>query len=198
VGMLVPPGDYTVILNADGKELRSSLKIVADPRVALDAGAVVEAMAFSTEVDAALERDFVAYGQLHAVDTQIAAAEKQLASRSDGQAALAAISAFKTASAALRSGKGDASEDLGAIGDALSSIATDVESSDRAPTQPQRGLLAASNERLGRATERWTRVQDKELAAVDAALKAAGIAAITVPAPDQIKLTSEPDSVDLP
>ena len=198
LGTLVPPGDYTVVLNADGKELRSNLRIVADPRVALDAAAVHEAMTFSTEVDAALERDFVAYGQLQAVDAQIAAAEKQLASRSDNQAGLAAISAFKTASAALRSGKGDASEDLGAIGDALSSIATDVEGSDRAPTQPQRALLAATNERLGHAAERWVRVQGSELKALDAALKAAGLAAINVPAADKISLTSAPDSVDLP
>ncbi len=197
-GMLVPPGEYTVVLNADGHESTSSLKIVADPRVALDAASVREAVAFSNEVNAALERDFIAYGQLQSVDTQISAAEKQLAASSDKQAALAAISAFKTASAPLRSGKGDASEDLGAIGDVLSSIATDVEDSDRAPGQPQHDLLAASNERLGRATERWTRVRDKELAAADAALKAAGIAAITVPAPDQIKLSSEPDSDDLP
>ncbi|HSC13315.1 MAG TPA: hypothetical protein VLC97_20245 [Rhodanobacteraceae bacterium] len=198
LGMLVPPGDYAVILNADGKEFRSDLKVVADPRVALDAGAVREAMAFSSEVNASLERDFVAYGQLQAVDAQIAAAEKQLATRSGNQAALAAISDFKAASAALRSGKGDTSEDLGAIDEALSSIITDIEASDRAPTQPQRGLLAASNERLGRATERWTHVKDKELAIVDAALKAAGIAGIAVPAADQIKLGSEPDSVDLP
>jgi len=155
-------------------------------------------MAFSTEVNATLERDFVAYGQLKAVDTQIADAEKRLASRSGNQPEIDAISAFKTASAALRSGKGDTSEDFGAIGDTLSSIATDIENSDRAPTQPQRGLLAASNERLERAAERWKRVADKELAAVDAALKAAGIAAISVPAPDQIKLSSAPDSVDLP
>jgi hypothetical protein len=196
--MLVPPGDYTVVLDADGKELRSGLKIVADPRVTLDAAAVRDAMTFSTEVDAALERDFVAHGQLQAVDSQIAAAEKELASRSDNQAALAAISAFKAASAALRSGKGDASEDLGAIGDTLSSIATDLEGSDRAPTQPQRSLLAASNERLGRAAERWVRVQKSELATVDAAFKAAGLAAINVPAADQINLTSAPESVDLP
>jgi hypothetical protein len=36
------------------------------------------------------------------------------------------------------------------------------------------------------------------LAAVDAALKAAGLGAINVPAADQIELTSAPDSVDLP
>jgi len=197
-GALVAPGDYVVLLNADGKELRSSLKIVADPRVALDPAAAGEAMTFSTEVNAALERDFVAYGQLQSVDTQIAAAEKQLDARSDKQAAVAAIAAFKTASAPLRSGKGETSEDLGAIDEVLSSIATEIEGSDRAPTKPQLDLLAAANERLGRADDRWTRVKDKELAAVNAALKAAGIAAITIPAADQIKLGSEPDSVDLP
>ena len=198
LGMLVPPGDYAVVLDVDGKQLRSGLKIVADPRVALDAAAVSDAAAFSLEVSAALERNFVAYGQLTSVDTQIADAEKQLATRTDKEAALAAIAKFKTASAALRSGKGDASEDLGAIGDVLSSMATDVEGSDRAPTQPQRALFAATNERLGRAGEHWSRIGHDELAAVDAALKAAGLAPITIPAADQIKLTSEPESVDLP
>ena len=80
----------------------------------------------------------------------------------------------------------------------LASITTDIEASDRTPTQPQRELLAVSNGRLERAAERWTRVKDKELATVDAALKAAGMAAIAIPAADQIKLGSEPESVDLP
>ena len=198
-GMLVPPGDYTVVLGVDGKESRSSLKVVADPRVALDAGAVRDAAAFSSDVDAALERNFVAYGQLQAVDKQVAAAEKQLASRTDAQAARDAISAFKTASDPLRSaGKDDSSENLNGIDEVLATIYSDVEGSDRAPTGPQRELLAASNARLDRASERWSRVSKGELSTLNKTFEAAGLAPVVVPAADQIKLTSAPESIDVP
>ncbi len=70
-GMLVPPGEYEVVLSVDGHESRAPLKVVADPRVALDTAALAATADFSRQIDMAMERDYVGYGQLTAVDAQI-------------------------------------------------------------------------------------------------------------------------------
>jgi photosystem II stability/assembly factor-like uncharacterized protein len=194
-GMLAPPGEYTVVLNVDGSESRSTLKVVADPRVTLDDAALRDTLAMSRDVDAALERSFVAYGEMQAVDAQIASAERQPGA---DKASHAAIDRYKAAAKPLSKGEGERSTSLGGIGGLLGELATDLEGSDRAPTQPQRELLAACNERLTSALALWDRVKHEQLPQVDAELKAAGSAPITIPAADQIKLTSAPDSDDLP
>jgi photosystem II stability/assembly factor-like uncharacterized protein len=194
-GTLAAPGDYTVVLNVDGSESRSTLKVIADPRVALDDAALRDTLALSREVDAALERSFVAFGEMQAVDAQIAAAERLPGA---GKAGHAAIDSYKAAAKPLSKGEGERSTSLGAIGGLLGDLATDLEGSDRAPTQPQRELLAACNERLTSALALWDRVKREQLPQVDAELKAAGSAPITIPSADQIKLTSKPDSDDLP
>ncbi|MDR3388114.1 MAG: hypothetical protein P4L92_13780 [Rudaea sp.] len=193
-GMLTAPGDYDVVLDIDGQQWHAALKIVADPRVVLDATALRDAMAFSQEINKALERDYVSYGELEAVDAQIAKFRKDKL----GQPVLAAMEKFNNASGPLRSGENDTSEEFDAIGEALSSLATGVEGSDRAPTQPQHELLAATNARLDRGVARWEEVKRGELAQLNAQLKAAGSAQITVPAADQIRLDHVPESVDLP
>jgi photosystem II stability/assembly factor-like uncharacterized protein len=193
-GMLVPPGEYTLVLGVDGKESRATLRVVADPRVALDDGAVRSALAFAAEVGKTLERDYVAFGELDAVDTQIAKIEKD----KPAQAVLAVMAKFQSAAKPLKSGEGDTSGNLDAIGELASSIMTDVEGSDRAPTQPQHDVLAAINQRLDRAIERWDAVKRGELARLDAALKAAGLPPIAVPAADQMRLDHVPESTDLP
>jgi photosystem II stability/assembly factor-like uncharacterized protein len=193
-GMLVAPGEYDVVLNVDGKSVQTKLKVTADPRALADVQTLPAAAAFGHDVYAALERDFVGYGELHAVDAQIAKVEKN----APPAELHAAIEKFKEATKPLSSGEGDSNENLDAIGELLSGIANDVEASDRTPTQPQRDLLAATNARLERAQARWNGIKQGELAQLDAALKAAGQAEIKVPAADQISLNDAPESKDLP
>jgi photosystem II stability/assembly factor-like uncharacterized protein len=193
-GMLVAPGDYQVMLTVDGKQSRAALKVVADPRVVLDAAGLRAAQEFAQGIDKALDRDYIGYGQLHAVDAQAETIEQ-------GKPApplLAAKAKFTGASKPLRSGEGEGSENFGAIAEALSSLATDIEGSDRAPTQPQRELFAATTARLDRAIALWDRVKGAELSQLNAQLKAAGDKAIEVPAADRIRLDDAPASKDLP
>jgi photosystem II stability/assembly factor-like uncharacterized protein len=197
-GMLVAPGDYTVVLDVDGSQSHATLKILADPRVALDATALRDASAFSNEMAAALDRNYVAFGELQSVDAQIATAEKQATADPNGNALRAAIDKFKAATKPLRSGESDTSTNLGAIGELLAGLATDIEGSDRAPTQSQRDVLVACNERMNRAAALWDRAKHEELAQVDAALGASGVAPVAIPPADQIKVTSTPESVERP
>jgi DNA helicase TIP49 (TBP-interacting protein) len=192
--MLAAPGDYDITLTADGKSSRAKLTVKADPRVALDAAALQSATALAADVAKSLDRDYVGYGELHMINAQIGKIEKGERS----EALRAAIGKFNDAIKPLTSGDSDKSENLDAIGELLSSIATDLEGSDRTPTQPQRDVLAATNQRLDRALARWDAVKKAELAQLDAQLKRAGQAEIKIPAADQISLDDAPESKDLP
>jgi len=193
-GLLVAPGDYTVALSVDGEESRAPLKIVADPRVAFDAGSARAAVALAGEVSATLDRAYVAYGEMQAVDKQLDAAEKTLGKKA------VAIARLRAAAKPLHddNGDGDTAIGLAAIGGLLGELTVDLEGSDRAPTQPQRDLLASCNARLARALTLWSKVKQEHVPAVDAELKAAGIAPIAIPAADQIKLISTPESNERP
>jgi photosystem II stability/assembly factor-like uncharacterized protein len=193
-GMLVPPGEYTLSLGVDGSEVRATLTVLADPRVPLDAQALAAARAFATELDRALERDYVGVGELKAVEDQLTAIEQHTPA---GPVA-AALVQLREASKPLRSGSGERSENLDAIGELLATLAADVEGSDRAPTAPQRAVLAATEARLERALARWDKVKQGELARLNAALRQAGAAAVTVPAADAIRLERAPESKELP
>ncbi len=61
------------------------------------------------------------------------------------------MAALREKLAPLRSGKGESSPNLDAIGSALTALASDVEGTDRAPTEPQRKLLDESRSRIDRA-----------------------------------------------
>jgi photosystem II stability/assembly factor-like uncharacterized protein len=191
-GLLVPPGEYEVALTVDGKSSSAKLKVVADPRVAIDTQAWQAAAVFGHEVYAALERDYVGYGELHMINAQIDKIEKP------ESALAAAIDKFKDATKPLSSGESDSNENLDGIGEVLSALAADVEGSDRAPAQPQHDVLAASNQRLDRALAHWGQIKQAELAELNKQLKSAGKAEIKVPAADQIKLGDAPESKDLP
>ncbi|MHB8680357.1 MAG: WD40/YVTN/BNR-like repeat-containing protein, partial [Rudaea sp.] len=193
-GMLAAPGNYTVALSVDGKIQTAPLKIVPDPRVPLDASALAAALVFGKDVDAVLDRDFVAYGQIHDVGAQI----EKLGDAEKEKSVVAALAKYHAAIAPLQSGQGHDGENLDDIGGVLSAIAADLEGSDRAPTQPQREVVAAADARLDQALKHWAGVQKNELAALNAALKSAGKAEIRVPAADKVRLRDVPEAKDLP
>ncbi len=189
-GMLVAPGDYTMTLYVDGKIFTAPLKIEADPRVSLDASALDAALGFGRDVDAALDRDYVAYGQIHAAGEQLG----KLGDNANDTALHAAVAKYQAAIAPLQSGD----ESLDDIGSVLSTVVGDLEGSDRAPTVPQRELVSATSTRLQRALARWDKVQHAELDALNAALKKVGKPPIVLLAPARVHLRDAPESKDLP
>ncbi len=66
-------------------------------------------------------------------------------------------------------------EDPERVNAVLTSLATDLESADAAPTQPQREVLAAYRDALGRFESRWKRLADGALAALQRRLTRLGV-----------------------
>ncbi|MFO1515580.1 MAG: hypothetical protein U1F22_01420 [Lysobacterales bacterium] len=180
-GPLVPPGDYRVSLSVDGKATSTqTLHVVADPRRAFDAAAAQSALAFSQELQAALQRDYAAQLEVRWLSKQSAALRK---AGGDNLAApaRAALDALDAGMAPLLKGEGDRGPNLAAIGDIIGSMEVDIEGSDAAPIAAQREALRVSLERLEAAEKRWVELRAKELTALNAALRASGSKALTIP-----------------
>jgi hypothetical protein len=113
---------------------------------------------------------------------------------------MAALNTFEKSVSPLTSGAGDKADNvnLKAIGEALRSIATDVETTDRAPTEPQRRAVAETAARLKLALSSWKQVRDVDLPPLNASLASAGLPPIVIPPLDQIRLAGPSASREVP
>jgi hypothetical protein len=139
------PGRYTVRLTVDGQSQTAPLEVVMDPRVKTPLADLQAQQAFAGELRGVLA-DAV---NLH---EQAAAVEKKLTAGKDGASKDGASKGAK-ATAALEKWK--TAYDVDDIAGTLTAIATDVESADAAPTQPQRDVLAMYRARLQQARQAW-------------------------------------------
>jgi hypothetical protein len=140
-GSFVLPGRYEARLIVGGKTLRQPFEVEMDPR--LKASEKLQSLFdFQTAVAAELERSAT-------LDQAMAAAEERLRAQKVGraraEAALADLGKLRT----------EGAETAAAWNGALASLASDLESADAVPTEPQRRLLSESREAIDRALGRW-------------------------------------------
>ena len=196
-GPMALPGEYRVVLRVDGREQSAPLTLAMDPRVAGDAEALAEALAVSRETQALLARHFAGAAEYEFVGDRI----QELR---DAQAAnakvTAALDVFDVRMTLLRGDAGDRPDNrnLANIGETLRKIETDVEFTDRAPTEPQKRALAETAQRLEKALALWHGIRDADLVRLNARLSAAGIAPITIPPLEAIKLKGPSVSREIP
>lgn len=195
-GALVPPGDYKVTLRVDGQTHEAPLVVAPDPRVAVDPPSLAAALDLYAEARDLLAQHYAAAAELEFVRERI----KTLEAKQPAPAVHAAIEAFEARVAPLEQGSGDGAGNvnLDAIGGLLRSLATDIESSDRAPAAPQRKALAETRQRLERGTQLWQQTRDAELPRLNAALTASGSAPIVIPPLDDIRLSGPSVSREVP
>src|SRR5262249_4803082 len=93
------------------------------------------------------------------------------------------LDALTTKLKALRSSSEEGAQTLSSVGGVLRALAVDAEGTDRAPTAPQREVLAVYAKRLGDLLREWDPVQRGELAAANAALTRGHLERLEVQAP---------------
>lgn len=196
-GPVVAPGDYRVVLRVDGREQSAPFTVTMDPRVPVDASSLSATLALSRQVQELLEKHYAGAAE---VDYVGSAADSLRKEQPGNEQAVRALDAFDKRLAPLRTGEGDLADNLNlkAIGGVLRSTATDLESTDRAPTEPQRRVVAETAGRLARALASWTRLRDTELPRLNTELASAGIAPIEIPPLDRIRLSGPSESREMP
>lgn len=196
-GPVVAPGEYRVVLRVDGREQSAPLEVRMDPRVPVDAAALAATLALSREIQSLLEEHYAGEAEIEYVGK----ATDRLRKEPSGNARAAdALGAFAKHLAPLRTGAGDRADNLNlkAIGGVLRSTATDLESTDRAPTDAQQRVVAESAVRLERALAAWATLRAGELPRLNAELVAAGIAPIEIPPLGEIRLSGPSASREMP
>ncbi len=146
-GAFILPGDYEVRLIVDGRTSRQPLHVVMDPRVEVERADLESLLAFQQEVAGVLKRSAELAEARDAEQARLREWLKTLSGskRKAAERSLAAITALAqpTQEAPER------------VNEVLSSVATDLEGADAAPTQPQRDVLATYRANLDRYETRW-------------------------------------------
>ena len=184
-GALVPPGQYRVLMRVDGRDYEAALSVRADPRVSFDAAGADAALELMRATQRALARLTDATLEVGYLTAQLEATEKSVSAGG----ARAAIASLRKQLEPLTSGEEDTNTRLAGIAEGLTALENDLEGTDAAPTEPQRQLLAACDERLERALTLWQQIEREGLARLNTALERDGLAPISIPPPDQIPRT---------
>jgi hypothetical protein len=193
-GLLASPGDYDVALIVDGQESHQTLTIAPDPRIHVTRAELDQAAAFYRDVEGELAQAWQTYGEVDAVHEQLEALQKDSAAAK----AKSAVESFDKKLAPFREGKGADAPNISTIAGELTSLATDIECADAAPTDAQQKVFAEYRARLTRANERWSTTKQNDLAALNRNLAGAGAKEIHVPTPDEIHIGEPSESKDLP
>ena len=174
-GAFVLPGRYELRLTAGGKTLTQPLAVVMDPRVLTSTADLIALSGFQREVAAALARAVPVAREAAAVDARLEA----LAADPKAVGLASEIANVRKELETARGGRGDSGR---AIAGELAALATDLESADAAPTDPQRQVLADAGKRLDPTEARWKKFRGGPLAALERKLAHAGLE-LALPAP---------------
>jgi hypothetical protein len=161
------PGVYTVKLTVDGRSYTQPIVVKADPRVKTPAAALQQVYSLSDAMylDAAEARE--AAEKLAELRKQVA--ERRAGAQGQAGAALAEFDRKAEAASAVN----------GAAG-ALVRLTSSLQEADVQPTAVQLTAISRAREAARQAMARWKTLSGPELAALNAALKAAGLAAIAM------------------
>lgn len=197
-GAFVLPGQYTVVLKANGRAQRQPLTVKLDPRVQVSAADLQAALQFSQNVDAALDKAYIGYAQQKAVAKQLDALDAKLADNASQKNLRDEVQALQAKLKPDDKAKLDEAMDFNALSGQLAALESDAESADTAPSGGQQAVLSSATGRLQTAQQNWQSLQSGDLVKLNAGLKTAAMKAIVIPPPDKLE-AGEPDAgVDLP
>ena len=198
-GPMALPGTYQLVLQVDGKSYSAPLNVAMDPRETQVSRADLAAgLAMSQDLGRSLLEVWQSYGEVRAMRLQLTALDAKLTGDTAYAVQRQSVEALLKQSAQLVSGSGENTLNLRAINDSLTDIASDVEGADRAPTDGQRQVAAASKARYGKAQALWQQIRDNDLTKLNGSLHQAELAEIKLPAPDQIGQGTSEESKDMP
>jgi hypothetical protein len=148
-GAFVPPGRYQVRLTAGGKTVLQPLTVEADPRLKARKRDFEDLLAFQREVEKTIAASADLVEEAEAIRQRL---QKQI---EDPKAEIARPDVRKALDA-LKGLDEPPDERPRRANQQLSSLATDLESADAAPTEPQRQVLDHFRDALKRYEARWS------------------------------------------
>jgi hypothetical protein len=152
---------------------------------------------FAEELSQDLQRIWQAYAEVSAIRIQITD-NLPMVKVKHAAGLLRQLEEFDRALLELVRTEGEESGSLAANGEILANLETDIEGSDRRPTEAQRQVRAAANARAVETIYRWQRLQSERLVAINHHLIEVHLPPLTVPDAAHLRSVAAPEGVDVP
>ncbi|HVC19853.1 MAG TPA: hypothetical protein VNE16_07230 [Vicinamibacterales bacterium] len=179
-GPAVLPGRYTVRLTVDGRTMSQPLVVKMDPRVQVTPAGLREQFALASRLTAALHRDDAALQAARRVRAQLQAIGPRAGPLADAVGTLdrRAFALAGGASGGPPAGAAAGTDDLTRLNGELARVYEIVEGADARPTTQAIAAAGTLGRALGARLAAWRQLQSTDLVALNAKLKAAGLAPI--------------------
>jgi len=183
----VMPGNYTVKLIAGGKSYTQPLTVKMDPRVKTLPAGLLQQFTLSKQMYDGLVESAAAMEGLRSLRAQL----KQTGERAGQSPVAQAISAFDKKAEALQGagggfgGRGAAAtgpDTINSVRGSLTALLGLLQGADVAPTTQAVAAIADRSKAMTGLLTRWNALRSKELAALNAQLKQAGLPEIKIQA----------------
>ncbi|MBU6297644.1 MAG: hypothetical protein KGJ79_04410 [Alphaproteobacteria bacterium] len=189
-GPFVLPGDYTVVLNADGKQYTAPLHVSEDPRVTTSLVDLQASLALSQKIDMTLTDVDAAYREKAALLKLLDKRFPKTARKTDPKIA--------TLVDQLRNEPAAGTPTFESVSDTLARVEASLESADVAPTPEQQDTVSRALADFDHAKHDWDAAKTGPLAALNAALTRAGEKPVLVSDADKLSIEAPEDGQDLP
>ncbi len=184
----VLPGRYTVKLIVDGQSYTQPLTIRMDPRVKTPPTGIAEQFHVSKQLYDGMIETYEITRRIHAVQDQLNQRKTQTVQQTAGDAIgafekkLEAVEGQRMNMFAFFFGGGSAAPSFMTLRFELAGLLGQVQAADVAPTAVQIAAAAQVRATMTKLVAQWNAIRTTDLAHLNAALKAAGVAPVTVPA----------------
>jgi photosystem II stability/assembly factor-like uncharacterized protein len=189
-GAYVLPGDYTVVLEADGKRFTAPLHVSEDPRVTVSLAGLKASLDLSRKIGAALIDADGGYREQAAV--------LKLLDARFPKSGMAAGAKIRGLIDRLREKPAAGSPTFESVAGTLSGIEAALESADAAPTTVQQQTATDAMAKLEAVKRDWETVKAGPLTDLNAALASRGEKPIAVSDADKLRVEAPDDGEDLP
>jgi hypothetical protein len=183
LGAWIVPGNYTVKLTVDGKSYSQPLVVKMDPRIKTSATDLRKQFEMESGSVEGMNRSFDALAQVRSVRAQL----KERAARAKGAVADAIAALDKQAGeleGAARSNffglppGAKQPENFSSLNQHFGGILSVADSADAAPTIQATTVYKELEEDLEKLVDRWTKIRQQDISALNAKLKKARLAPI--------------------
>jgi photosystem II stability/assembly factor-like uncharacterized protein len=171
-GIFVLPDRYEVRLSVDGRTLTQPLQVDTDPRVEISVQTLREQLEFYRTVTRKLESATDAHVEIEELAERLARLGQELEASAAPAPLREQARNLSTEVARMRAAP---ESDIDGIGSTLGTLATDIEASDAAATEPQRQLETECGKRLESAIERWEKLRSGPVQELDRRVREAGL-----------------------
>src|SRR6266478_765172 len=184
LGALVVPGNYMARLTVEGKSYSQALVVKMDPRIKTSLADLHKQFEMQSGSVEGMNRSFEALSQVRTVRAQL----KERAAKAGKGALAEAIAALDKQAAEMEGATqsnffglppgAKAPENFSSLNQHFGGILAVADSADAAPTTQATAVFKELKEALAKLVDRWTKIRQQDVAALNVELKKAGLAAI--------------------